>query len=94
MGARRFHRMPQHDEGPMTTTMHKWRTRATRGAFTRGLALLLATLGGLAMTATPTGHCRRSFRARCADLPDFFGPIVTVNAGRNERTGFLGPLLE
>ena len=52
MRARCFHRMQQHDEGPMTTVMHKWVARAARGTFTRVLVLLLATLGVLAMTAT------------------------------------------
>ena len=54
MNARRFHMMQPYCEGPMTTAMRRWETRATRGAFMRGLALLLATLGVLATTATPT----------------------------------------
>ena len=53
MSARRSHIMQQREEGPMTTAMRRWETRATRGAFMSGLALLLVTLGVLAMTATP-----------------------------------------
>ena len=39
-------------EGPLTTAMRRWGARAARGAFMSGLALLLATLGVLAMTTT------------------------------------------
>ena len=53
MRARRFRRMQPYCEGPMTTAMRRWETRATRGAFMSGLALLLVTLGVLAMTDTP-----------------------------------------
>ena len=54
MRARRFHRMQPYCEGPMTTAMRRWGARAAGDAFLSGLALLLATLGVLATTATPT----------------------------------------
>ena len=53
MSARRSPMRQECCEGPMTRAMRRWETRATRGAFMSGLALLLATLGVLAMTATP-----------------------------------------
>ena len=52
MRARRFHRVQPYCEGPMTTATHGWETRAARGAFMSGLALLLGALGVLATTAT------------------------------------------
>jgi hypothetical protein len=54
MSARRFHMMQPYCERPMTTIMRRWRARAASGACTRGLALLLATLGMLMGTVTPT----------------------------------------
>jgi len=53
MRARRSPKMQPYCEGPMTTAICRWGARAARGAFTRALVLLLATLGVLAMTATP-----------------------------------------
>ena len=38
----------------MKTAMRRWETCATRGAFTSGLALLLATLAVLVGTVRPT----------------------------------------
>ncbi len=52
MRARRSHMRQQREEGPLTIAKRRWGTQAARGTFTRGLALLLAALGVLALTAT------------------------------------------